>query len=214
MPSDKNENGMTKIAGRLSNIVLLGFFAVLTSLPVITIGPSFSALSEAMGAYLDEDEDKPLRVYFRSFKEHFLVSLKVFVIFLLLIIILVWDLLYYQTVESVIDILGQTCAFVLLAGIVLELTVVFYLIPREKEEKVIPLIRKGYDVVMYCPVQAMEVLFINLAIVAATLFVFRGIFLFMPGVIVYADHAFLPSMMKKYKFKKGNTEYQKGKRKQ
>ena len=52
-----------KLAGRFTNIALLGFFTTLCSLPIITIGASFTALNAATKAYLFENEDKPLRIF-------------------------------------------------------------------------------------------------------------------------------------------------------
>ena len=97
---------MEKLAGRLTNIVLLGFFATLFSLPVVTAGAAFTALNVSTKAYLYEDEDKVLRIFFESFKEHFVLSTKVWLIHLLAIAILIWDIAYYRVGETSLDILA------------------------------------------------------------------------------------------------------------
>ena len=68
--SNYNDNS-GKLAGRLTNIVLLGFFSTVCSLPVETIGAALTALNVATKAYMYEGDDKPLRIYFASFKKHF-----------------------------------------------------------------------------------------------------------------------------------------------
>ncbi len=107
MEPDSFENKLSRWAGRLSNIVLLGFFCLLCCIPVISIGASFTALYEAMGEYLTEDNDKVLRPFFRTFKERFLLSTKVFVLHLVFIAIFTWDLVYYRTGSSTLDYIGQ-----------------------------------------------------------------------------------------------------------
>ena len=55
------EGFFNKFAGRLMNIILLGFFSLVLCLPVVTAGASFAALNVAMRSYLLEEDPKPLK---------------------------------------------------------------------------------------------------------------------------------------------------------
>ena len=46
-----------------------------------------------------------------------------------------------------------------------------------------------------------------------SILVFPGFLLVLPGVIAYASWQIIPRMLKKYKFKRGNAEYQRERRK-
>ena len=212
MNPDSFENKLTKLAGRVSNIVLLGFFCTLCSLPIITFGASYTCLCKAMDEYLHHDNDKPLRIFFSAFKDYFVLATKVFLLHLVFIVVLIWDLAYYQTGEGMIDILGQVAIFVLLVTIIMEMSLVFTLIALDKEDKVFSAIRKGIDIVMYCPGRALGMLVCNIAIILATIFVFRGLILFVSGVICFVDYQFIPTMLEKYRWRKNSVQYQKEQR--
>ena len=66
---------MNRLAGRLTNIVLLGFFTTLLSLPLFTAGAAFTALNKQTKAYMYEGEDKPIRPFINDFKTYFKTSM-------------------------------------------------------------------------------------------------------------------------------------------
>lgn len=212
MNPDSFENKMEKFAGRLTTIVLLGFFSLLFSLPVITIGASFTALQKAMHAYVVKGNDKPLPVFFSAFKEYFPLSTKVFLLHLIVIAVLVWDYVYYTTGNSAIDFLGQFTAFMLLSVILLEMTMVFTVIALDMADSVKSAFAKAVDIGMICPLETLMLLGLFVAISIAVIFLLKGLILVLPGVIAYCDWQIIPNMLQKYKFKRGNLNYQKEKR--
>jgi len=66
---DKFEGFLERLAGRLTNTVLLGFFSLLFCVPVVTVGASLTALHDAMGQYVVYEEEKPLKVFLNSFRK-------------------------------------------------------------------------------------------------------------------------------------------------
>lgn len=193
-----------KLAGRFTNIVLLGFFTTLCSLPIITIGASFTALNAATKAYLFENEDKPLRIFFESFKKHFGLSTKIWLLHILAYAVLIWDYVYYRTSEATIDILASTGIFVTFAFLVFETTMVFVVIALEKSKKVFETIKIALDIAMISPLRSGMILFLEAAVVIIALFLFRGLILIIPGIVSYLAWQIIPDMLKNYKFRNSN----------
>ena len=199
---DSNSNDkFEKLAGRLTNIVLLGFFTTLCSVPIITAGASFTALNVATKAYLFENDDKPLRIFFSSFKKHFALSTKIWLLHILAYAILIWDYVYYRTSDSTIDILAAAGIFVAFGFLVFETTMVFVVIAEEKSDKVFETIKIALDIAMISPLRSGMILFLELAVVVVALLLFRGLILIIPGIIAYLSWQIIPQMLKNYKFR-------------
>ena len=58
MKFDFSQFTFEKLAGRLTNVVLLGFFTLVLSLPLVTAGPAFTACHAAMKDVIVNDNDK------------------------------------------------------------------------------------------------------------------------------------------------------------
>ena len=192
---------MEKLAGRLTNIVLLGFFSVLCSLPVITAGASFTALNSAMKSHLYDDNDKPLKLFFSVFKEKFGLSTKVWALHLLAIAILAWDFVYYRVGESTLDTLASAGIFVLICFLAFELLMVFVVISEGMNDKTFGVIKTALDLSFACIKESLMILVITSAVILASIFLFRGLIPIIPGVISYLSWQIIPQMLKKYKFR-------------
>ena len=190
-----------KLAGRFTNIVLLGFFTTLCCLPIVTAGASFTALNSATKAYLFENDDKPLRIFFASFKKHFGLATKIWLLHILAYAILIWDYVYYRTSDATIDILAAAGIFVTFAFLVFETTMVFVVIAEEKSDKVFRTIKIALDIAMISPLRSAMILFLEAAVVIIALFLFRGLILIIPGIIAYLAWQIIPDMLKNYKFR-------------
>ena len=190
-----------KLAGRFTNIVLLGFFTTLCCLPIVTAGASFTALNSATKAYLFENDDKPLRIFFASFKKHFGLATKIWLLHILAYAILIWDYVYYRTSDATIDILAAAGIFVTFAFLVFETTMVFVVIAEEKSDKVFRTIKIALDIAMISPLRSAMILFLEAAVVIIALFLFRGLILIIPGIIAYLAWQTIPDMLKNYKFR-------------
>ena len=210
MEPDSFENKLSRWAGRLSNIVLLGFFCLLCCIPVISIGASFTALYEAMGEYLIEDNDKALRPFFRTFKERFLLSTKVFVLHLVFIAIFIWDLVYYRTGSSTLDYIGQAASFSLLMMVVFELTCVWILISQDMVSKTFEAISEALNMAFGCLKESLSLLGLTIASCVVAVVLLRPFILVLPGVITFLHWQIIPEMLQKYRFKKKQMNYRKG----
>ncbi len=210
---DKFEGFLERLAGRLTNTVLLGFFSLLFCVPVVTIGASLTALHDAMGQYVVYEEEKPLRVFLDSFRKYFKISTVVWLVHALAFAVLILDYLYYKGGDSTADILGQTGIFVLMAVLVFEMLMVFVVISQDMAESPWVAFRKALNISFTCLLETLALLVINIGIPLLCVLVFPGLILVLPGVIAYASWQIIPRMLKKYKFKRGNAEYQRERRK-
>ena len=68
---------------KLGDIMLLSFFFILTSLPVVTIGASATALYYAVHKRFKDNSAHPISDYFRSFRQNLLQGIIITVILLL-----------------------------------------------------------------------------------------------------------------------------------
>lgn len=210
---DKFEGFLNKLAGRLTNIVLLGFFALLFSLPIVTFGASMTALHDAMSQYVLYDADKTLKIFFASFKKYFKISTIVWLVHALAIAILVLDYLYYKGGDTTLDILGQAGIFTLMAVIVFEMLMVFVVISQDMATTPWEAFKKALDISFTCLLETLSLLIINIGVPLLSALLLPGFLLVLPGVIAYVSWLIIPKMLKKYKFKKGNATYQREKRK-
>ena len=207
--SDYNgrENLWKKAAGRLSNVVLLGFFATLFSLPIVTAGASFTALNVAMESCLSEENDRPLKLFVASFKRYFLKATGIWLLHLLLFAILLWDLIYYGIGKSTLEILAAAGIFVLLVFLLFESVIVFVIIPEEEDTRILPLMKKALDIALYSPVQSLMIIMLLMTVILAALFVFRMLLLVIPGVVAFLSWQILPDMLRKYKYRKKKEDH-------
>ena len=210
---DKFEGFLERLAGRLTNTVLLGFFSLLFCVPVVTVGASLTALHDAMGQYVVYEEEKPLKVFLNSFRKYFKISTVVWLVHALAFAVLILDYLYYKGGDKTIDILGQTGIFVLMSVLVFEMLMVFVVISQDMAESPWGAFRKALNISFTCLLETLELLVINIGIPLLSILVFPGFLLVLPGVIAYASWQIIPRMLKKYKFKRGNAEYQRERRK-
>ena len=191
----------SKLAGRLTNIVLLGFFTTLCSVPIITAGASFTALNSGTKAYLFEDNDKPLKIFFESFKKYFGLSTKIWLLHIVAYAVLIWDYVYYRTSDATIDILAAAGIFVTFAFLVFETTMVFVVIGEERSSKVFETIKIALDIAVISPLRSVMILLLEAAVVVIAVFLFRGLILIIPGIVAYLAWQIIPDMLKNYKFR-------------
>lgn len=200
-----------KLADRVTNIILLGFFWVICSIPIITIGASSTALNEAMHAYLFEEDKKVLKTFFASFKQHFKQATAIWMINLVLIALLGWDILYYRTGDGTADVIAASACAVCLTLLFFELIMVFIVLSKEMTKTVKETLTTALDLAFTCFLESIFVAGITIAVPVASVFLFPSLILVLPGVIAYLDWQIIPNMLVKYKFKKGNRQAQRSK---
>lgn len=65
------ESWFGRLMTRVFDLLLLNFIFIVTSLPIITIGPSLTALQTTMLKIVEKNESPPSKTYFNAFKENF-----------------------------------------------------------------------------------------------------------------------------------------------
>ena len=72
------------IVSRISDLIVLGCIFILTSLPIFTLGASCTALYYSVAKSIRFEEGKPVREYFKAWKNNFVQSSIATIIYLLL----------------------------------------------------------------------------------------------------------------------------------
>lgn len=201
------EDIFTKIAGRLSNIVLLGFCALVFSLPIVTISASITSLNVAMSSYLQFDDPKPLKTFLKAFKEKWKLCTKVWVIELALAAVFVWDFVYYRTGNKTLDILGQTGIAVLSFILVFATIGSFIVMAEDMADTVVDVLKKSVDLMFNRFFTALCIVILAITPMVVAFIIMPGLILFFPGIQAYLCYHLIPKMLKEYKFKRGNALY-------
>lgn len=198
MSGDKLSESLQRFSELVVNVILLGFFWSLTSLGIVTVGASCTALNASMRAYLLEKEKQPLKVYFRAFRERFRVSTLVWLLHLLLLAVLAVDILYYSVGNTTGDSVAMAAVCVLLTMLVFELSVVFACIVQYRLDSVKKVFSRAFDFAFRCFRESLMMLFITATVLVAGVFLFRGILPFAMGVITCVNWRILPGAFQRY----------------
>lgn len=197
---------LQKLPEGLTNVILLGFFWTVTSLGIVTVGAATTALNESMRAYLLEGEQKPLKVFFRSFRENFRLSTLVWVIHLGIIGVLAVDLLYYSVGKTAGDSFAMAVMCTLLTMLCFELAVVFACMVQFRPTDLKGVFSRAFDFAFRCFRESLEMLFLTAAVVVVGLFLFRGILPFAGGIVAWANWRILPGAFRRYQTKTAATQ--------
>lgn len=203
------EDRLQKLGEQAVNLILLGFFWTLTSIPIFTIGAASTALSESTRSYLVLGDKRPLKTYLSSFKKHFRVSTLVWLIHLVLIAVFVIDLLYYSVGEAAVDVLAMAAVCVLLTILVFEMEMVFTCIAVYEMTGIRAAFAQSMDLTFTCFLESFEMLVLTAGVLLTGIFLLRGILPFAFGIISYLDWKILPGMIAKYNRKRSNREWSK-----
>lgn len=133
MAQSKNGQGMFSAdsplmsgLGRLTMILVTAFLWTLTSLPVITVGASSSAVFYVMLKTQRGEEGNYISDYFRAFRENFKQATLAWVILLAAGCLFGFCIFYYNVIDSGIS---QWIMFIFGALLVLDLIVMMYVFP-------------------------------------------------------------------------------------
>lgn len=184
------------------NIILLGFFWTLTSLGVVTVGAATTALNESMRACVVLKDTKPLKVFFKSFRENFKTSTLVWLIHLAVLVVLGVDLLWYSAGDTALDNVAKAAVCVLLTLVAFEMAVVFACIVQYRLTTLKEIFARAFDFAFRCFVESLEILIFTATVIVAGLFLLRGILPFAAGIIAALSWKILPGAFQKYHFKK------------
>lgn len=111
--------GLTKVA----DLMLLNLLTILCCIPVITMGPALTALNYMTLKMVRNEDTYIVRGFFKSFKENFFQSLLIWLLFLVLGIVLVFDYLIIGSSEA--SYAGVMQMLILVAGIIVICTLLY-----------------------------------------------------------------------------------------
>ena len=128
MPSDwfDQDRPIWRIMGRITDVLLLGFLWTVTSLPIVTIGASSTAVYYVTLKMARNREGYLWKGFWKSFKENFKQATILWLILLALAVFFGLDIYYYYSQESTVA-SGIQAFFI--GMLILVVIVVIYLFP-------------------------------------------------------------------------------------
>lgn len=198
MKDDKLGDWLQRLSELVMNVILLGFFWTLTSLGIVTVGASCTALNAGMRSYLLEGDKQPLKTYFKAFREQFRLSTLVWLLHLLVLAVLGVDLLYYSVGDTAADSIAMAAICVLCTLLVFELSVVFACMVQYRPDSLRKIFSRAFDFAFRCFRESLMMLFITATVLVAGLFLLRGILPFAMGIITWANWRILPGAFRRY----------------
>lgn len=96
------DNPVWRFIGKLCDLIVLSFIWFIFSIPVITIGPSTTALYYVLMRLVKDEEGYLIKDFLRSFKQNFKQSTIIWIILLIIGIILFIDIFWYKNIHSTI----------------------------------------------------------------------------------------------------------------
>lgn len=96
------DNKFFVFMGRVADLILLNLLCVVCCLPIITIGPSITALFYVTLKMVRNEESYIFRSFFKSFKENFKQSAIINVIMLLVGVLLYFDMIIVSGMDGAI----------------------------------------------------------------------------------------------------------------
>lgn len=121
-----NEDNVVNIFfNRLGDIIIANLLFILCSIPIVTIGPSLSALYYCMLRIAKGNSSGVTKSFFHSFRQNFKQALIIWLIFLLLLIILLLDIRFLASVESSMAMVLSYCSAAVLVLLVIGFLYIF-----------------------------------------------------------------------------------------
>lgn len=194
-------NSFYTFCKKIGWVFLLNFLFILTSIPVVTIGASATAMYTVLNKMIEERDFRFFGDYFRSFKENFLCSTVMWLIMAVILLVLFLD------VQYVFGVMTGAFAYAMRVGTVLLLVLfcmtanaVFPLIARfdVKVKEVIPTI---LSMIFEHFFLSLEGVLFTAAIFGGCLWIvltgwFWGLFVLLP-FLSFGLHAFMQSYLYK-----------------
>lgn len=105
------DNPVWVFMGKVGDLIILNFLAIICSLPIVTIGASWTAMYFVTVRMVKKEESYVAKDFFRSFKENFKQATIIWLIALVMIAIFVGDILVYMMIPDKIPtiVLGVVC---------------------------------------------------------------------------------------------------------
>lgn len=119
------DNIFNKLFNKIGDVILLNLLFVIFSIPVVTIGASLTALYHCCIKIMKGDETVVRKDFFKSFKENFKQSTIVWLAFLVIGIILVFNIQFLQGINTPSTLAFRYLSFFIAILVVLEMLYIF-----------------------------------------------------------------------------------------
>ena len=197
----KNNDFLAVWSERVTYMLVLGFLSILCSLPIITVGASMTAMHRTMKLYVTQNEKKIFSNYFSSFKKCFKQSTLLWLINLILILVLCFDLLFYGGSENWIQMAGMIIVTISLMIVIFEMTLSFVLVAEGVTAGVKDTVKCAFQFGLKCPYESLMLLLLNLAVPGLLFLFMMQLLVLSPGVLAYLQWQFLPKTFDRFKEK-------------
>ena len=199
MNKKKNVVSFLALGEKLTYIMALGLLFILCSVPVITIGASATALNKAMKLYVRYGEKRIFQAFFGAFIKFFKPATLVWLLNLIIILILCFDLLFYGDARTWVQTAGMIVITISLMVVIFETTVSFVMISEELTKGVKDTIVCALKYGLKCPFEGLMVMMLNLAVPGLLFLFMMELLVLAPGVLTYLNWQFLPKSLDRYK---------------
>ena len=199
MNKKMNFESFLALGEKLTYIMALGLLFILCSVPVITIGASATALNKAMKLYVRYGEKRIFQAFFGAFIKFFKPATLVWLLNLIIILILCFDLLFYGDARTWAQTAGMIVITISLMVVIFETTVSFVMISEELTKGVKDTIVCALKYGLKCPFEGLMVMMLNLAIPGLLFLFMMELLILAPGVLTYLSWQFLPKSLDRYK---------------
>ena len=199
MNKKMNYESFLALGEKLTYIMALGLLFILCSLPIITIGASATALNKAMKLYVRYGEKRIFQAFFGAFIKFFKPATLVWLLNLVVILILCFDLLFYGDAKTWVQMAGMIVITISLLVVIFETTVSFVMISEELTKGVKDTIICALKYGLKCPFEGLMVMMLNLAVPGLLFLFMMELLILAPGVLTYLSWQFLPKSLDRYK---------------
>lgn len=199
MSKKKNNDLLSVWSEKISTMLVLGFLCILCSLPIVTAGASITAMHKAMKLYVKYGEKRIFQAYFGAFIKYFKQSTLIWLLNLILLLTLCFDLLFYGGTQNWIQMIGMIVVTISLMIVIFEMTMSFVLIAEEMTTGIKDTILCALKYGLKCPYEALMMMLLNLALPGLLFLIMIPVLVFVPGVISYMCWQFLPKSLANYR---------------
>ena len=199
MNKKMNFESFLALGEKLTYIMALGLLFILCSVPVITVGASATALNKAMKLYVRYGEKRIFQAFFGAFIKFFKPATLVWLLNLVVILILCFDLLFYGDAKTWVQMAGMIVITISLMVVIFETTVSFVMISEELTKGVKDTMICALKYGLKCPFEGLMVMMLNLAVPGLLFLFMMELLILAPGVLTYLSWQFLPKSLDRYK---------------
>ena len=170
-----------QMMGRVMDVVILNFLFIITSIPVVTIGASLTAMNYVTIKMRRNEDTNIVRTYFREFKKNFKKSTKIWCAMLVVMGVLVGDIIICLGVKETI---GQVLLLLAITFLIWMIGINVYIYPMLAylEDKPLEIIKKA--VLMAIAYLPHTILMFLVVIIPFALYIADEM-VFLSGVLVY-----------------------------